>query len=141
VSLVRDTVRGALWTIGAGMGSRALGLAGTLIITRFVAPAEYGEVTVAAVLAMTANQLSTIGWGQYLVSRPDAPRSVAFHVTTFHLCLGVLALAGLVLGGSQLGRWLDAPGMARFLPRCVRAGAHFGARPALRSLGCDAHGR
>jgi lipopolysaccharide exporter len=116
VSLVRDTVRGALWTIGAGMGSRALGLAGTLIITRFVAPAEYGEVTVAAVLAMTANQLSTIGWGQYLVSRPDASRSMAFHVTTFHVCLGVLALAALLLSGSLLGRWVDAPGMARFLP-------------------------
>jgi lipopolysaccharide exporter len=116
VSLVRDTVRGALWTIGAGMGSRALGLVGTLIITRFVAPAEYGEVTVAAVLAMTANQLSTIGWGQYLVSRPDAPRSMAFHVTTFHVCLGVLALGALVFGGSLLGRLFDAPGMGRFLP-------------------------
>jgi lipopolysaccharide exporter len=116
VSLVRDAVRGALWTIGAGMGSRALGLAGTLIITRFVAPAEYGEVTVAAVLAMTANQLSTIGWGQYLVSRPDASRSMAFHVTIFHVCLGVLALGALLLSGSLLGRWVDAPGMARFLP-------------------------
>ena len=116
MSLVRDTVRGALWTIGAGMGSRALGLAGTLIITRFVAPAEYGEVTVAAVLAMTANQLSTIGWGQYLVSRPDAPRSMAFHVTTFHVCLGVLALGALVFGSPLLGRLFDAPGMGRFLP-------------------------
>jgi PST family polysaccharide transporter len=38
VSLVRDTVRGALWTISSGIGSRAIGLIGTLIITRFVAP-------------------------------------------------------------------------------------------------------
>jgi lipopolysaccharide exporter len=116
VSLVRDTVRGALWTISSGLGSRAIGLAGTLIITRFVAPAEYGEVTVAAVLGMTANQFSIIGWGQYLVSRPDAPRSMAFHVTSFHICLGVLALGALMLSGAWLGPLLDAPRMARYLP-------------------------
>jgi PST family polysaccharide transporter len=116
VSLVRDTVRGALWTISSGLGSRAIGLAGTLVITRFVAPAEYGEVTVAAVLGMTANQFSIIGWGQYLVSRPDAPRSMAFHVTSFHICLGVLGLSVLLLSGAWLGPLLDAPRMARYLP-------------------------
>jgi lipopolysaccharide exporter len=116
VSLVRDSVRGVLWTISSGIGSRAVGLLGTLIITRFVAPSEYGEVMVAAVLGMTANQLSTIGWGQYLVSRPDAPRSTAFHVTAFHVCLGVFALGVLLLSGARLGPLLDAPGMARYLP-------------------------
>lgn len=116
MSLVRDTVRGALWTIGSSMGSRAIGLVGTLVITRFMAPADYGEVTVAAVLGMTANQFSTIGWGQYLVSRPQAPRSTTFHVTVFHLALGLLALALLLLVGPYLGPWLDAPGMYRYLP-------------------------
>jgi lipopolysaccharide exporter len=116
VSLARDTVRGALWTISSGMGSRAIGLVGTLVITRFIAPAEYGEVTVAAVLGMSANQLSTVGWGQYLVSRPDAPRSMVFHVTVFHVCLGVLALGVLLLAGKQLAPFLDAPHMTRYLP-------------------------
>jgi lipopolysaccharide exporter len=116
VSLVRDTVRGALWSISSGMGSRAIGLVGTLVVTRFVGPAEYGEVMVAAVLGMTANQLSIIGWGQYLVARPDAPRSVAFHVTFFHVVLGVLALVALLATGGWLGPLLDARGMARYLP-------------------------
>ena len=98
------------------MGSRAIGLVGTLVITRFIAPAEYGEVTVAAVLAMTANQLSSVGLGQYLVARPDASRSAAFHVTSFHVLLGVLALVLLVLGGPRLAPLFDSPGMARFLP-------------------------
>lgn len=116
MSLVRDTVRGALWTITSGVGARGIGLIGTLVITRFVAPAEYGEVTVAAVLGMTANQFSTIGWGQYLVSRPDAPRSLAFHVTVFHIGLGVLALIVLLLAGNRLAPLLDAPHAARYLP-------------------------
>jgi lipopolysaccharide exporter len=116
VSLVRQSVRGAIWSVGAGFGSRALGLVGTLVVTRFVAPAEFGEVTVAAVLGMSANQLSTIGWGQYLVSRPDAPRSLTFHVTVFHVLLGLLALGVLLFAGESLGRWLEAPGMVRYLP-------------------------
>lgn len=116
MSLVRDTVRGALWTISSGVGARAIGLVGTLVLTRFVAPAEYGEVTVAAVLGMTANQFSTIGWGQYLVSRPDAPRSLAFHVTVFHIGLGLLALCALLIAGNQLAPLLEAPHAARYLP-------------------------
>jgi lipopolysaccharide exporter len=98
------------------MGARLLGLVGTLIVTRFVSPDDYGEVTVAAVLVMTANQLSTVGLGQYLVSRPDAGRPAAFHATTFHVLLGVFALAVLLLGGRRLGLALDVPGMTRFLP-------------------------
>jgi PST family polysaccharide transporter len=98
------------------MCARLLGLVGTLIVTRFVNPDDYGEVTIAAVLVMTANQLSTVGLGQYLVSRPDAGRPAAFHVTTFHVSLGVLALGILLVAGRRLGPALDVPGMSRFLP-------------------------
>lgn len=98
------------------MGSRAIGLVGTLVITRFIAPAQYGEVAVAVVLAMTANQLSSLGLGQYLVARPDAPRTAVFHVTSFHVLLGAFALGMLLLLGPALGPWFDAPGMAHYLP-------------------------
>jgi PST family polysaccharide transporter len=104
------------------MGSRAIGLIGTLVVTRFIAPADYGEVTVAAVLVMTANQFSSVGFGQYLVAKPDAPRSMAFHVTSFHLLLGAIALGLLLAGGGALAPLLDAPRMARFLPGLALSG-------------------
>jgi lipopolysaccharide exporter len=122
VTLVRDTVRGALWTISAGVGSRAIGLAGTLLVTRFVAPAEYGEVTVAAVVVMTANQLSTIGFGQFLIARPGAPRSFAFHATVFHVGFGAIAAALVLAFAGRFGPALDAPEMVRFLPGLVLSG-------------------
>lgn len=122
MTLVRDTVRGALWTISTGIGSRALGLAGTLVVTRFVAPQDYGEVTVAAVVVMTANQISTVGFGQFLIARPDSPRSVAFHATVFHLGLGALAAAVVLAFGHLFAPALDAPGMIRFLPGLVLSG-------------------
>jgi PST family polysaccharide transporter len=111
-----------MWTISAGMGARAIGLLSTLVITRFVSPADYGEVTVAAIVVMTANQISTLGFGQFLVANPEAPRAHAFHVTVFHVVLGVVA-AAVVLGlGSHFGAVLDAPGMARFIPGLVLSG-------------------
>ncbi len=122
MTLERDTVRGALWTISASMGSRAIGLLGTLVVTRFIAPAEYGEVTVASVVVLTANQISTLGLGQYLVARPDAPRNVAFHATVFHVGFGIVAAAVVLALGGRLGPSLDAPEMIRFLPGLVLSG-------------------
>jgi PST family polysaccharide transporter len=122
VSLVRDTVRGAIWTISSGIGARIIGLVGTLAVTRFIAPADYGEVTVAVVVVLTANQISTIGLGQLLIARPDAPRSVAFHVTVFHLVLGAIALLTVLALGTWLGVSLDAPRMSRFLPGLALSG-------------------
>ena len=122
MTLVRDAVRGALWTISAGIGSRAIGLAGTLVVTRFVAPADYGEVMVAAVVVMTANQISTIGFGQYLIAQRDSPRSVAFHATVFHVGFGIVAAIAVLAFGGRFGPALDAPKMIRFLPGLVLSG-------------------
>jgi lipopolysaccharide exporter len=122
MTLVRDTVRGAIWTIAAGIGSRAVGLAGTLVVTRFINPSDYGEVSVAAVVAMTANQMSTVGFGQFLVAKPEAPRSVAFHATAFHVAFGVITAAVLVAFAGGLGPTLDAPRMMRFMPGLVLSG-------------------
>jgi lipopolysaccharide exporter len=122
MGLARDTVRGAMWTISAGMGARAIGLVSTLVITRFVSPADYGEVTVAAVVVMTANQISTLGFGQFLVANPEAPRGLAFHVTVFHVGLGIVAAALVLAVGGHFGTVLDAPGMTRFIPGLVLSG-------------------
>jgi lipopolysaccharide exporter len=123
VALARETARGAILTIGSGIGARAVGLVSTLVLARFLAPSAYGEVTVAAVLVMTASQLSTLGFGQFLIANPKSPRSTAFHVTVFHVASGLITL-GVLLGlGSALGTAFDAPGMTRFLPGLALAAA------------------
>jgi lipopolysaccharide exporter len=111
-----------MWTVSAGIGSRAVGLAGTLVVARFIEPSDYGEVTVAAVLVMTANQLSTLGFGQLLVAKPEAPRSLAFHVTALHVGFGVLAAAVVVAFAGGFSLALDAPGMMRFVPGLALSG-------------------
>src|SRR4029078_5821515 len=67
MSLAHKAARGALWTVISSMGGRAVGVVGTLVPTRVPAPEGVGEVSDAAILCMTANWITTWGFGQYTV--------------------------------------------------------------------------
>ena len=41
--LVRTAARGALWTVLTSSTARVVGLTGTLLLTRFLGPEEYGD--------------------------------------------------------------------------------------------------
>ena len=107
---------GALWAITTSIGSRAAGLIGTLILTRFLAPEVYGDVAVAVALVLTANQFSTLGVGQYVLAHPAAGRAAAFSAALTHVALGAVAFGILVLLRDRFGPWLGAPGMTSLLP-------------------------
>ncbi len=115
-SLATRAVRGASWTIATGIGSRALGLVGTLALTYFLTPAILGEVSDASILVLSANQLSTIGVGQYVIAKRDAGREATWHATVFHLVLGAIAILAVVLFKDRFGVLLHAPDMAPYVP-------------------------
>ncbi|HVY44614.1 MAG TPA: oligosaccharide flippase family protein, partial [Minicystis sp.] len=147
----RKAVHGALWTISTSVGARAVGLVGTLALTRFLAPDVYGEVSIAAVVIQTAQMASTCGLSQYVVSKPRAGQKAVFHATFYFLVLGFAALGLVVLLRNVLGPVFDAPGMARYIPGLAAAGVierlatvqdriqvrdmHFGVVGINRSLG------
>lgn len=114
--LAARAARGALWTILTTSVARAVGLAGTLLLTRFLDPEEYGEVSLAAVVILTASTVSNCGLSQYLVSKPNAGRAAAFHATFYFTLLGAVALGLTIALGESIGAVIHAPGMARFLP-------------------------
>jgi lipopolysaccharide exporter len=113
---------GAAWTIATGVGSRTLGLIGTLALTYFVSRSELGEVSDAAVAVALANQLSTLGVGQYYVSRRSLDAGVAWHATVAHFSLGVIALGAVLALGHPLGAWMRAASIERFLPGLALSG-------------------
>lgn len=121
-SVAMKAVRGAAWTIGTGVGSRALGLMGTVLLTYFIARDELGEVSDAAVAVVLANQFSACGVGQYYISRPSAGRAVAWHATMVHLLLGIAALSAVLAIGHPLGVWMKAPRLVQFLPGLALSG-------------------
>ena len=114
--LVRTAARGALWTVLTSSTARVVGLTGTLLLTRFLGPEEYGEVSLAAIVMMSANTFSNCGLSQYLVSKPNAGRAAAFHATFYFTLLGLVAIAGALFLGGPLGTFIQAPGIGRFLP-------------------------
>ena len=118
MSLAQKAARGALWTIVTSMGGRAVGVVGTLAMTRFLHPSQIGEVSDATIIAMTANWLTIWGFGQYAVVKGRGPDTaeVTFHATVAYLVLGLFSLGLVALLGGQLAPFFDAPAAAAYIP-------------------------
>jgi PST family polysaccharide transporter len=120
VSIAGKAVSGAAWNLVAGVGSRVVALVGTLILTRYIAPTEYGEITAAIVAIATATTLTDASVGQSILARRVGP-DFCFHGLVLHLSTGIVALGAVLLLAPRLGALFDAPGMARFVPGFVAA--------------------
>lgn len=118
-SLTARTVRGVAWTLPTTLGSRVVGLVGTLLLARYLAPAEYGEVMAAAIVTVTAFGVTTFGVGIYLLSNRELSRAEVFHASCWFLATGVTALALVWAASGPLGDWFDAPNLGRFMPLFV----------------------
>jgi PST family polysaccharide transporter len=118
MSLARKAARGALWTVMSSIGGRAIGVFGTLVMTRFLHPAQIGEVSDATIIAMTANWLTVWGFGQYAVvkGRGDAAVEVTWHATVAYAVLGTISLGLVALFGGRLTPFFDAPNAAAYVP-------------------------
>ena len=112
----RTAAKGAAWTISSSLLSRGLGLIGTLVLIRFVAPSSYGEVSAAVVVVGTVNQFSTLGVGIYAIATRDATREDLYHATFIHMTLGLLAFFGLLFLGKPLSPLFGAPNMYEYVP-------------------------
>jgi PST family polysaccharide transporter len=116
MSLAKKTVLGVAWTIVTNLGSRVVGLVGTLLLARWLDPADYGEVMGASVLATTALSFSNMGLGQFLVARPKAGRKLAFHVTFYSLLICGAMLLVTVATGERIGPFFQVTHMQKYLP-------------------------
>lgn len=115
-SLAKRAVLGAIWTITTSIGSRVVGLVGTLLITRFLSPDICGEFSLAAVIVMTANMLSNCGLSQYIVAKPNEGREASFHATFYFLLLGIAALGVTVVFQRPIADFMHAPGVIMYIP-------------------------
>lgn len=97
-----------------GISSRVLTLIATLVLTRFVAPYDYGAVLAASIAVVTFGTLTSFAFGQYLIAR-RAPAEVAFQAALIHFAIGIPAMAILVVFRDPIGDLLDTPEMGRFV--------------------------
>lgn len=108
--------RSVAWTILTSAGARSVGLVGTLVLTRFLAPDVAGDVSAAHVVCISFNQFLTVGVGVYLIANPTAPRAVTFHATLIHVLLGLVAAALSIALRGPLSPLFDAPGLVPYVP-------------------------
>ena len=85
------------------------------MLARFLVPEEYGEVSAAAIVILTASSITTFGVGTYLIAHRELPRSEVFHATVFFLATGAIALLVAVVLSEPIGRWADAPRLDQYL--------------------------
>jgi lipopolysaccharide exporter len=114
MSVGRAAAHGVAWNMVFGISSRVLTLVATLILTRFIAPEEYGAVIAASIAVVTAGVLTSFAFGQYLIAR-NAPPEVAFQAAQVHVYLGIAAMALLIIFRHPFGDLLDTPEMSRYV--------------------------
>src|ERR1041384_6094655 len=91
-SLTARTIRGVAWTLPTSLATRVIGLVGTLVLARWLAPGEYGVGPAASIVTRTAFSVTTFGVGIYLLSNRDLTRAEIFHATCWFIATGVVAL-------------------------------------------------
>jgi PST family polysaccharide transporter len=116
MSLAQKATHGVVWTIGVALTSRVLGLVGTLVLTRFLAPDVMGEVVTATVVAYVANWATQIGTNQYILVHGEREREALFHATVLSVGLAAMALLLLTLAASHIAPLVNAPTLAVYLP-------------------------
>jgi PST family polysaccharide transporter len=96
-----------------------VGLIGTLVITRFLSPEVMGEVGVAVVAVLTAQFVSDLAFGQYIVVKSKDDPGAVFHAFVYNLLTLALAAITLLLLAEPIGDFLGAKEMTRYLPVMV----------------------
>ena len=108
-------MRGAAWNVATTVVTRLAGLVGTLVITRFVAPQDLGDVGAASVCVLTAMMVTQLRFGNYLIAKNAKPDE-AFNANVVHIALGFVAVAVVIALRDSLGQFFDSPHMGRYVP-------------------------
>src|SRR5512147_663766 len=110
MSVARQAVHGVTWNMALGVSTRVLQLVGTLILTRFMTPADYGAAITASIVVVTASAFTSFAFGQYLIAKRASPE-VAAQAMVLHLGLGLAAMVFVYVLRGPLGNLLDTPAM------------------------------
>lgn len=118
MSIAAKAARGAVWTILSSVGGRAIGVVGTLIITRYLDPDVMGEVGVAAILVTSINWLTTLGFGQYVIvrGRTEPGPEPVWHAVVASFVLGFFALGAAALFADELAALVGSSRAALYVP-------------------------
>jgi lipopolysaccharide exporter len=114
VSIARQAAHGVAWNMALGVSTRLLQLVGTLILTRFIAPDDYGTVLTASIAVITVGAFTSFSFGQYLIAR-RAPAEIAIQAMILYVGIGLVAQSVLYALRGPIGNLFDAPDMGKYV--------------------------
>jgi len=89
-SLKENTIRGLQWSMIAQLSRQVWRLVCTAVLSRLLAPAEYGLLSMALIFICFADLFSNLGFGQALVQRQDLEHRHINAVFGLQIALGLL---------------------------------------------------
>jgi PST family polysaccharide transporter len=114
MSIAKQAAHGVAWNMALGVSTRLIQLVGTLILTRFIVPDDYGAVITASIVTLAVNAFTSFAFGQYLIAK-HAPPDVAAQAAVIHVGLGVVALVVVYTLRGVIGDLLDTPEMGQYV--------------------------
>ncbi|HVK82953.1 MAG TPA: oligosaccharide flippase family protein [Kofleriaceae bacterium] len=114
MSIGRHAAHGVAWYLALGVFTRLLGLGGSLVLARWIMPADYGPVITASIVVLTANAVTSFAFGQCLIAT-RAPAEVAIQAAVMHVGLGVVAATATYGLRDVVGELLGVPQMGQYV--------------------------
>jgi len=109
MNLAGKTIRGVLWSFSEHIGRRGINVVVTLVLTRFLAPEDFGLMGVMSSVLAIAGGLMDSGFRLALIRREDATQ--ADYNTAFfsNIGLGVAAYAIVYAAAPTIAGFYDEP--------------------------------
>jgi len=114
--LQSTAARGAGWGIMLGSGARAIGLISSVFLTHLLSPDMVGEVALAYLVVSMINYFSTLGYGNFILAKPNEKSEATWHIAVLHIMLGIIVLSCVFLFRSHIGFMINAPGFVHYIP-------------------------
>jgi len=109
MTLTQKTITGIIWNFGEQIGRRGIGVVITLLLARFLVPADYGLIAMMAVFLAVATNLMDSGFKQALIRLQEAMQ-VDFNTAFYaNLSLGALSYFLLFLAAPFIANFYNEP--------------------------------
>ena len=108
-SLFHKTANGIFWSFLELTGRRCIGILVTLLLARFLVPADFGLVAMVSVFFQIANTLMDSGFQQALIRKKDADAEDYSTMFVTNIALGVVAYVLLFVSAPLIARFYEEP--------------------------------
>lgn len=108
-SKVRQVTGGLVWTYAERLTAQLITIVVTIVLTRIIAPDEYGIISIVSVFITIANAFVISGFGNSLIQKKDADKTDFSTVFYFSLVFSLGLYIILFISAPYIAEWYKMP--------------------------------